>query len=167
MLVIGSGGAGKSTLARRIAAVTGLPLVHLDRLYWRAGWETTPREEWERLVADLVAEDAWVLDGNYGGAMELRLAAADTAVFLDLPRTTCLRRAVSRALRHRGSTRDDMAPGCPDKLDREFIWWIWRYPATSRPRILTRLAGFAERGGRVVRLRSDAEVRAFVRSLEG
>ncbi len=81
--MIGSGGAGKSTVSRRIAAATGLPLVHLDRLYWHPGWVATPAAEWEQVVRDVVAGDRWVIDGSYGGTLALRLAAADT---VDLPR---------------------------------------------------------------------------------
>jgi adenylate kinase family enzyme len=164
VLVIGSGGAGKSTLARRISEAAALPLVHLDRLFWRPGWVATPREEWERQVAELVAGARWVLDGNYGGTMALRLAAADTVVFLDVPRITCLRRAVVRALRSRRVPRPDMAPGCPERLDLEFLRWIWGYPRTRRPRVLELLAGFERAGGTAVVLRSRNEIESFLRS---
>ena len=165
--MLGSGGAGKSTVARAIAAATGLPLVHLDRLYRRPGWRPTPAEEWERVVADVVAGDRWVLDGNDGGTLTPRLAAADTAFFLDVPRTTCLLRVVRRALRHRRVPREDVAPGCPDRLTREFVGWIWAYPARRRPGVLAELEEFGRRGGRVVALRDGGEIAAFVESLAG
>jgi adenylate kinase family enzyme len=162
VLVIGSGGAGKSTVARRIATSTGLPIVHLDRLYWHPGWVPTPADEWDQVVRDVVAGSRWVIDGNYGGTMALRLAAADTVVFLDVPRTRCLLRVLKRVAQHRGRSRDDISPGCPEHLSREFVWWIWRYPATRRAGVLALLADFERRGGRVVVLRSDAEVDHFV-----
>jgi adenylate kinase family enzyme len=162
VLVIGSGGAGKSTVARRIAASTGLPLVHLDRLYWHPGWVSTPAAEWEQVVRDVVAGDRWVIDGNYGGTIALRLAAAGTVVYLDVPRIRCLMRVLKRAALHRGRSRDDMSPGCPERLTREFLWWIWRYPATRRAGVLALLADFERGGGRVVVLRNDAEVDGFV-----
>ena len=90
VLLIGSGGAGKSTLARRIAARTGLPLIHLDALYWKPGWVETPAAPWRETVAGLLQRDTWVMDGNYGGTLDLRLAACDTAIFLDLPPRICL-----------------------------------------------------------------------------
>src|SRR5215208_1590330 len=96
VLVIGSGGAGKSTLAARIAERSGLPLVHLDALYWRAGWVEAPKDEWARIVERLIAEPAWVMDGNYSGTLERRVAVADLVVFLDLPRLVCLTRIVRR-----------------------------------------------------------------------
>jgi adenylate kinase family enzyme len=163
VLVIGSGGAGKSTLARRLGAATGLPVVHLDALHWKPGWTPTPPDEWRRVVGEAAAGDRWIMDGNYGGTMDVRLAACDTVVFLDLPRVTCLRRAVGRALRHRGGrTRPDMAPDCPERLSLEFLRWIWEYPRTRRPGVLAKLDRAAREGKRVVILRSDAEVERFV-----
>jgi adenylate kinase family enzyme len=164
VLVIGSGGAGKSTLARELAARTGLPLVHLDTLYWGPGWTKTPAEEWEGVVRDVIAGERWILDGNFGGTMELRLAAADTAILLDLPRLTCLRRAISRWLRNRGRSRPDLAPGCPESLDLEFLRWIWSYPRSRRPGVLALLDAFERDGGLVVILRSVGDVRAFLES---
>ena len=165
VLVIGSGGAGKSTLARRIAARADLPLVHLDRLYWHPGWVPTPPREWEQTVAGLLAGESWVIDGNYGGTMEMRLAAADTVVFLDTPRVTCLIRVARRALWRRGAPRDDIAPGCPENLAWEFVRWIWSYPASRRPGVLSMLGYFERRGGRAVVLRGGRQVRDFISSL--
>ena len=164
VLVIGSGGAGKSTLSRRLAEAASLPLVHLDSLYWRPGWTPTPEDEWAAQVSELVRAERWVIDGNYGGTMALRMAAADTVVFLDLPRLTCLRRVVARAIRNRGRTRADMAPGCPEHLSSEFVRWIWSYPSTNRPRVHERLAEFERAGGNAVILRTRGEVDAFLRA---
>ena len=85
ILVIRSGGAGKSTAARAIAAAAGLPLVHLDRVFWHAGWQPTPDEEWARIVDAWIAEEEWVIDGNYGGTLPSRLARAEAVVFLHVP----------------------------------------------------------------------------------
>lgn len=163
--MIGSGGAGKSTFSRRLAARTGLPLVHLDALFWKPGWVESGDAEWDAKVAELIARDAWIMDGNYGRTLALRLAAADTVVFLDMPRLQNLWRVYRRALRHRGRARDDMNPGCPEHLpDREFLSWIWNYPHKQRPAILAKLDGIKDRA-RVVILRSDAEVEAFLASV--
>jgi adenylate kinase family enzyme len=102
VLVIGSGGAGKSTLAAQVARRLALPLVRLDALYWHAGWIPTPKDEWATLVMEIAGREAWVMDGNYGGTMDLRLARADTVIFLDLPRLVCLWGIVSRWLRIAG-----------------------------------------------------------------
>lgn len=88
--LIGSPGAGKATLARCLGQALGLPVYHLDALYWKPGWEPTPRAEWRELQLRLVAGDRWLIDGNYGGTMAIRLTAADTVICLDLPRWVCL-----------------------------------------------------------------------------
>ena len=163
VLVIGSGGAGKSTFAARLGAATGLPVIHLDACYWRAGWDPMPKDEWTRTVDALAARDAWVMDGNYGGTLERRLAACDTVVFLDLPRLVCLWRVTRRALRYRGRTRPDMAPECPERLTWEFVRWVWDYPRTRRPGILRRLADLAGTK-RVVILESTRDVERFLRA---
>ena len=164
VLVLGSGGAGKSTFAARLAERVGLPLIHLDAFYWRPGWVETPKEEWTRRVEQLLAGERWVMDGNYGGTLERRLAAADTVIFLDIPRLTCLARVVRRRLRFHGKTRPDMTPGCPERLSWDFLRWIWTYPAERRPRILEQL-GMLSSDKRVVILRSSAAAEAFLASL--
>lgn len=163
VLIVGSGGAGKSTLARALGVRLGLPVVHLDRLYWRSGWEGTPLGEWIPAVERVLEGAAWVIDGNYGGTLERRLAAADTAVFLDLPRALCSWRIVRRRVRWSGRSRPDMAAGCPERLSWDFVRWVWRYPEARRPGVLAQLE--AAEGVRVVRLRSRRDVRAFLASL--
>ena len=164
--MIGPGGTGKSTLAARMGAITGLPVIHLDSIFWRPGWEPTPKDEWARTVRALLAREAWVMDGNYSGTLDARLAACDAVVFLDLPRRTYLRRAVLRRLRHLGGrTRSDMAPGCPEQLSWEFVRWLWGYRNRQRPAVLKKLEAAAARGLRVLILRSPAEVERFVAEL--
>ena len=162
VLVIGSPGAGKSTFAADIARVTGLPLVHLDRHYWRAGWVEPDKEEWAAQVQALAAQPRWVMDGNYGGTLPLRLARADTVVWMDFPVWLCLVRIVRRALRYRGKVRPDMAEGCPEKMDWEFFSYTARFPWKGRRRIAAELPAFA---GTPVRLRSPSEAAHFLEGL--
>jgi adenylate kinase family enzyme len=164
IMIIGSGGSGKSTLARQIGDALGIEVIHLDALFWQPGWVETPRDEWEAIQQSLVSRDRWVIDGNYGGTLDVRLRAADTVVFLDLPRTLCVRRIITRRLRYAGRSRPDMAPGCEERLTWEFIHWVWTFPSRRRPAILRTLAGYAT-GRRIVRLRSTGAVDSFVRSL--
>ncbi|WP_420127915.1 hypothetical protein [Longimicrobium sp.] len=164
VLVIGSSGAGKSVFAARLAERTGLPLIHLDAIYWKPGWVKTPKDEWARTVDRLLARDRWVMDGNYAGTLGQRLAACDTVVFLDLPRAVCLWRAVKRRIVHHRTARPDVAPGCSERLTWEFIRWIWAYPRTQRPRVLASLAALRP-DQRAVVLRSDAEIDDFLRSI--
>jgi adenylate kinase family enzyme len=163
--IVGSGGSGKSTLARRLGQLTGLLVVHLDRLYWRRGWVPTPTPEWEARLRDLTAGDAWILDGNHSATIGSRLARADTVIFLDVGRTLSLLRVLGRAIRYRGRERPDMAAGCPERVDREFLVWVWNYPVRSRGPLLAKLAEAERRGVTVHRLRTSREVRRFLRAL--
>jgi adenylate kinase family enzyme len=160
VLVIGSGGSGKTTFARRLAERTGLPLIHLDAIYWRPGWQPTPADEWREIVEQVISRDSWIIDGNYGGTLDLRLEACDTVVFLDIPRLICLWRVLRRQLGHLGKTRPELPVGCPERLTWEFLVWIWTYPKSRRGRILERLDALAARK-RVVVLRSQRAIDEF------
>lgn len=164
VLVIGSGGAGKSTVAAQIGERLGLPVINLDALYWQPGWVETPKDEWEQIVQQLLQREAWVMDGNYGGTLDLRLGAADTVIFLDLPRLLCLWRIVKRRAQFHGQSRPDMARDCPERLTAEFIRWIWTYPQEHQPRILDKLRAVKQEK-QVVVLRSTDEVRHFLNRL--
>ena len=163
VLVIGSGGAGKSTLARQIAELSGLPLVHLDRLYWHSGWRPTEDGEWDAVIESLIRQDAWVMDGNYGRTLARRLAACDTVVFLDRSRWLCLWRAIARWLRYAGRARPDMPTGCPERLSWEFVVWIWQYPRGRRPGILARVKTLHHK--RVVILHDQPAIDRFLTGL--
>lgn len=161
VLIIGSGGSGKTSLANALAARTGLPVIHLDQLFWHPGWISTPNDEWDRRVAELVARDAWIMDGNYGRTLPMRLAAADTVVFLDTSRLVCTWRILRRRLRHLGRGRPDVAPGCPEHLTWEFVWWVWTYRSRRRPGILRSLEA-VRRDKQVLILTNGREVIEFL-----
>lgn len=161
VVVVGAGGAGKSTLARELAAVTGLPLYHLDVLFWRPNWEETPRDEWEQVQRGLVARDRWIIDGNYAASLDIRIPAGDTVVFLDLSRFLCTRRAAWRSLRRWGARRPDLADGCNERFDLEFLRWVWTFNKTTRPKVVDAITRHGD-GKRIVWLRRPADVRRFL-----
>ena len=153
--VIGSGGAGKSTFAAQLGRRLGIPVIHLDRIYWKPGWTPTPAADWRAAQAAALARADWIVDGNYGGTLDLRLRAVDVVVFFDVPRRTAIAGALRRWIRHRGTAVQ--APGCPERLDLIFLRWIWRYPRDSRPRVLAALRDHASAAEViVVRSRRDA-----------
>jgi len=165
IVLLGAGGAGKSTLARSLGQRLGIPVIHLDRAYWNPGWVETPREVWVRRQEGFLAGEAWIVDGNYGGTLDLRLARADTVILLDLPRVTCLLRVLRRSLRR--APRPDMAPGCPERWDLDylrFLWWVWTYPSRRRPDLLRRLAALPP-SVRVIRLRSARDGERWLAAL--
>lgn len=165
MLVMGPSGSGKSTLAREIGAALGLEVVHLDSLFWRPGWVEPPPEEFRAAVLEAVEKPAWVIDGNYtgNGASEERLAACDTIVFLDFPRRVCMWRVLRRTVRTFGRTRPDLADGCIERIDFEFLRFVWAAPG-RRPKMLTLLDQYRDTR-RVIVLSNTREVRRFVAGL--
>jgi len=162
VLVIGISGAGKSTLSHALALKTGLPLIHLDSEFWQPGWKITPSPQWRAKVGELVERDAWIMDGNYGGTLDLRLPRADTVVWFDYPTRVCLRRAIWRVLSSYGQVRPDLAPGCPERLDLEFLRYIWDFNAKSRPQILSPLRHHYPREAPLIVVRRNREVKRFL-----
>lgn len=162
-LIIGSAGAGKSTLGRRLHEATGVELIYLDKLYWKPNWVETSKDEWKRTIENLLKKDSWIMDGNYSGTLEMRAAACDTLIFLDLPRTLCVRRVLKRSLFYQKSNRPDMAAGCDEKLDIEFLKflkWIWDYPTRTKPKVEDLMKRF-ENEKTIFRLTSQKEIENF------
>jgi adenylate kinase family enzyme len=163
ILVIGSGGSGKTAFANALAYRTGLPLIHLDQEYWGANWTPMPDEEWIERVDALIATPRWIMDGNYGGTLDRRLRRADTVIWLDLPRLVCLWRVFQRWRQYRGQSRPELPEGCSERLTLEFVAWIWSYPRRQRPRLLGTLQALPSTT-RVFILRTGGEVKDFLRA---
>ncbi len=160
VVVIGSGGSGKSTFSRRLGEATGLPVIHLDSHFWRPNWERTPVDEWEKQVSDMVRADSWIMDGNFGGTRLIRFRACDTVILLDIPRHICLYRVIKRAIKYRGRRRPDMAEGCREKVDLEFLSWVWNYPKSGRNRAFAEMKRFPEK--QVVVLKTERQKETFL-----
>ena len=131
--IVGPGGAGKSTFARALGERAGLPVVHLDRFFWKPGWVETPRDEWRKEQSELFANDHWIADGNYGGTFDERFARADTVIIAAPSRVACVASAVGRTARNHG--KPVQAEGCPERFQLAFYRWIWNYERDSRPRL--------------------------------
>lgn len=139
VLILGCAGSGKSTFARKLGELTNLPVIHLDSLYWKAGWIASNDEEWDQMIEELVLRRSYIMDGNYSRTLEKRLVEADTVYFFDLPRYICIYRTIKRRIMNHGKTRIDMAEGCEEKIDLEFLRWIWNFRKRSRDYILRTL----------------------------
>ncbi|HEY0459516.1 MAG TPA: DNA topology modulation protein [Pyrinomonadaceae bacterium] len=165
ILIIGSGGAGKSTLALRLGETIGIEVVHLDRIHWKPGWTESPKDKFRDDVEEILKKERWIMDGNYGGTMEMRLKACDTVIFLDFPRPVCLYRVIKRRLTYRGTHRPDMTEGCHEKIDFEFLHWIWTFPTRAKSEIEERLKKIGS-DKTIIRLRSPREVKDFLASVK-
>lgn len=163
VLVIGSCGAGKSTFAKRLQKATGLKLIHLDRHYHKPDWGKPTADEWRGIVENLVKDESWIMDGNYGGTMELRMRHADTVFWLDLPRTTCTWRILKRTVTQYNKNRPDMAEGCNERFDWEFTKYVWNFSRDKNPLLGARLKKFDALES--FRLKSNEEIEVFFRSL--
>ena len=126
--IIGYSGSGKSTLARKLAAEYNLPVLHFDRVQFRPNWEIRPQASKEIMVKTFLdLHKDWVIDGNYSGlSFERRMAEADVIILLLFNRISCLYRVIYRYLKYKNATRPDMADGCKEKLDAEFVKWVLR-----------------------------------------
>jgi adenylate kinase family enzyme len=165
VLIIGSGGSGKSTLATELGRKLDLEVIHLDKVYWRANWQEPPKDAWLSTVDDLLERDSWVMDGNYSGSLARRIEKCDTIVFLDLPRLICLWRILKRRLRYRHGNRPDMAEGCVERFNLEFVLWVWNYSRRSRPKVL-RLIGENRMSKQIFFLKSRKDVNDFLQTVK-
>ena len=133
--VLGYSGAGKSTLARALGEKYGIPVLHFDTVQFTPNWEVRDRDEAHHLVHEFMENPSWVMDGTYSNfEYERRLNEADTIILLDFPRLVCFWRAWKRYLCFRGRSRPDMADGCCEKMDPEFVWWLLWKGRTRRRR---------------------------------
>jgi adenylate kinase family enzyme len=152
ILVMGSSGAGKSTFARKLAAITGIPAISLDALYWDSGWMPSEGAEFDARVTDAANAPRWIMDGNYlSHAGSLRRDLADEAIWFDLPRRTCMIGVMIRITTSYGRVRPEMAPACPERFDARFLHYIWTFRRKQRPRLADFLEG----------LRSDQTLMQF------
>lgn len=131
--IIGCGGSGKTHLANQLAALLNLPLTHLDAVYYDADWNPLSAAEFAALQEKLVAEPRWLIEGNYASSLPIRLARADTVIFLDLPAVACLTGILQRRWRYRGGQH--AKDGVYDRITWKFVRYIWGYRRTMRPRV--------------------------------
>ena len=157
IMIIGCPGSGKSTFARGLAGKTGLPLYYLDMMYWNPDRTTKPKDEFRATLRETVALPEWIIDGNYGSTLEIRMEACDTVIFLDYPVEVC----ISGVEERRGKPRPDM-PWVETEPDLEFIEFIKKYNEESRPKVIELLEKYREKN--IIIFKSRAESDEFLRS---
>lgn len=168
IVVLGCSGAGKSTLARRLGERLGLPVTHLDALFWEPGWVEAETPVFRARVAEAHAGDCWVSEGVYiSKTFDLRLPRADLIVWLDQPRWLRIVRVVWRAVTYRKGTRPDLGPGCHEQFDSGFVpllAYIWTFDRDKRPRIEAEIRRLAP-DTPVLRLSGDRQIAGFLQGL--
>lgn len=164
ILIIGSSGSGKSTLSKQLQEILGIPLIHLDKEYWKPGWLKPANDEWSQRLQELCNMDQWIMDGNFISSLEYRLQYADMIIWLDINRIKCLYRAIMRVIKTSKKHRSDMAYGCIERHDIEFYQYIWNFPKSTRPRIQQLLSDCAKK--KVIVLRNNRDIKSFLNRLD-
>lgn len=164
VLVLGNAGSGKTSFAEALANKLGLPCIHLDSHYWRPNWVPTPREEWPSIVRQLIDRNEWVMDGNYSTTLEERIQRADMAIYLRVNRLVAIWRVIRRRIVHRGKVRFEMPEGCIEKIDLDFLVWIWNHPRRAKRGTFPILEKYSNSGKTVLYLDSR-EAQKFLDSV--
>ena len=152
IIVIGCPGSGKSTVSRALHNKTGIPLYHLDMMYWNADKTTVEKSVFLERLSAVLEKDEWIIDGNYGSTMELRMATCDTVIFLDYPLDVCLDGIRER----RGKPRSDM-PWIETEEDAEFIEFIKNYNEQQKPKVLELLKKYSDKNIVIFKSREQAD----------
>ena len=163
ILIIGCPGAGKTTLALALKEKLGLPLVHLDQLWWKGNWENVTREEFDSRLAMALNMERWIIDGNYSRTIEMRLQRCDTIIYLDFDRWQCLWGMFQRVICNYGKHRPDMGGNCKERFDWEFVKWIWNFNDQNRVRNYTWIA--QAKHAKAIVLKNRKEVKRFLETL--
>ena len=152
IIILGCPGSGKSTLAKELRAYTGLPLIHLDNVWWRADRTHISREEFDVRLREIMRGEEWIIDGNYNRTIEVRITACDTVIFLDYDEEECMNGITERV----GKERDDI-PWTEDRLDPELVEMVMNYRNVSRPKICGLLEKYPDKRALIFRTRAEAD----------
>jgi len=153
VIIIGCPGSGKSTFGKKLNKVTGIPLYHLDMMYWNEDKTTVGKEIFLDRLQNVLSSPEWIIDGSYGSTMEMRLKECDTVFFLDYPTDICLEGVRER----RGKPRSDMPWFETDAVDEEFISFIENFNNESRPQIMELLEKYSDKDIIVFHSREESE----------
>lgn len=166
ILILGINGAGKSTLAKKIAKILNIKVFHLDSYFWKSNWTPTPKEEWKIKQISLVKENQeWIIDGNFYSTIETRYFDADTIIYLDFNRFFCLYRIFKRYLQYKNKTRPDLNVNCKERLNKNFIIWVWNFNNNIKPKIFDLMKNKSS-NKKVFILKNKKEIRNFITKLK-
>lgn len=166
ILIIGGNGSGKTTMARELSSKLGLPLVHLDKLYWRDDWQHATREELAAALQPELEKSEWIIDGNMKHSLPYRLKYCDTVIYLDFPVIVCVFGALKRIIGSNNKSRPDMGGNCVEKLNRrafEFIKSIFKFNKRNRGDFYKFIA--EAENARLIVLKNRRQVKYFLKHI--
>lgn len=163
IIIIGSCGAGKSTLAVSLAQKTNLPLVHLDKIKFIGNWQERSKEDFDEILLSELKKPRWIIDGNYNRTIPLRMQYCDTVIFLDFPRLVCIWGVIKRVIKYHGKTRPDMGGNCPERFDLDFMKFVWQFRNKHRKRYLEMLSGVSDKN--IIILKNRRQVKKLLKDI--
>lgn len=164
IMILGCCGAGKSTFAKKLGKLTNLEVIHLDQHYWKPNWTESDPDEWTKVVQTLAQKPAWIMDGNYGGTIDLRIPRADTIIYLDYSTTKCLWRITKRIIKYKGQQRPDMSVGCNERFDLEFYHYVATFNLIRRKSLLKKLEKIQDQKNILI-FKNDQETEKYLNAL--
>ena len=166
ILVTGCCGAGKSTFSKKLQSILKLELIHLDQYYHKPNWEEPEKAEWERIVYTLVQKPFWIMDGNFSGTLDVRIKNADTIIYLDYPTLKCFWRVIIRIFKSHGAVRSDMANGCKEQFDLEFLHFVLTFNNKRRKEIIQK-GNLVKDEKKVLVFKTDQQADKFLEQISG
>ena len=164
-MVLGCSGGGKSTLANALASITGLRAVHMDLMFWKPNWVERSKPEIMQMVLNELKHDGWVFDGNHSSTHAHRLEHADMIIWVDIARWRCLFNIFLRLWKYRGRHRPSITEGCHERVEWDFLKYIWDFNKVRGPKI-AKLLEQVKDSKQTVRLRNYAEMNVFIEEMK-
>ena len=166
ILVTGCCGAGKSTFSKKLKSILKLELIHLDQYYHKPNWEEPEKDEWEKIVYTLVKKPSWIMDGHFSETMDIRIKSADTIIYLDYPTLKCFWRVIIRIFKYHGSVRFDMAKGCKEQFDLEFLHFVLTFNRKNRKKFIQKI-NLVKDEKKVFVFKTDKQADKFLSQIAG